>query len=139
MSEVEALYRDLLLDHSKNPRNFGALAGATRSAHRSNPFCGDALTVYVKLSGDCIVDARFDGAGCAISMASASMMTISLVGKTRAAAFALAQQFDRLVTGATSEADGFGELAVFGKVAEFPVRIECARLSWHALGALLSL
>jgi nitrogen fixation NifU-like protein len=75
MSEVEALYQDLLLDHSRNPRNFGVLPDATRSVHRNNPFCGDALTVHVKLSGDRIVDARFEEAGCAISMASASMMT----------------------------------------------------------------
>jgi nitrogen fixation protein NifU and related proteins len=137
MSEVEALYQALLLNHSRNPRNFGALAGATRSIHRNNPFCGDALTVHVKLSGDRIVDARFEGAGCAISMASASMMTISLTGKTCGEARALAEKFDRLVTGATSEGDELGELAVLGKVAEFPVRVECARLAWHALLAAL--
>jgi nitrogen fixation NifU-like protein len=133
MSEVEALYQDLLLDHMRSPRNFGALAGATRSIHRNNPFCGDALTVYLKLSGDHIVDARFDGAGCAISVASASMMTMSLIGKTCSEARALADRFERLVGGSNSEADGLGELAVLGKVAEFPVRVECARLAWHAL------
>lgn len=137
MSEVAELYQDLLLDHSRSPRNFGALAGATRSVHRNNPFCGDALTVHLKLCGDRIVDARFEGAGCAISVASASMMTIGVTGKTCGEAHALAEQFDRLVTGSTSEADGLGELAVLGKVAEFPVRVECARLAWHALRTAL--
>jgi nitrogen fixation NifU-like protein len=138
MSEVTELYRDLLLDHSKNPRNFGPLPDATRSVHRNNPFCGDALTVHLKLSADRIVDARFEGAGCAISVASASMMTTSLTGKTCSEANALAEQFERLVTGSMGAADGLGELAVLGKVAEFPVRVECARLAWHALRAALS-
>jgi len=138
MPEVTALYPDLLLDHSKNPRNFGALPDATRSAHRNNPFCGDALTVHLKLSADRIVDARFEGAGCAISVASASMMTISVTGKTRGEAQALAEQIERLVTGSASAADSLGELAVLGKVAEFPVRVECARLAWFALLAALS-
>jgi len=138
MSELMALYPDLLLDHSKNPRNFGALPGATRSAHRNNPFCGDALTVHLKVSDDRIVDARFEGAGCAISMASASMMTTSLTGKTCREAHALTERFEQLVTGNASAAHGLGELAVLGKVAEFPVRVECARLAWYALRAALS-
>src|SRR5262249_14770603 len=127
------------LDHSRSPRNFGALTGATRSEHRNNPFCGDAFTVYVNFSKDRIVDARFEGSGCAISVASASMMTTSVAGKTCAEARALAERFDRMVAGSESEADGLGELVAFSRVAEFPARVECARLAWQALlGALFS-
>lgn len=141
MSNVGALYHRLLLDHGKSPRNFGPLPGASHHAQRDNPLCGDQFTVHVKVSGDLIVDAGFEGAGCAISMASASMMTASIKGMTSAQAEDLSDRFDRMVStppGDIVVRGELGELAAFAGVAEFPVRVECARLPWRALAAALA-
>lgn len=136
MSELQELYQSLILDHNRSPRNFGALEGADRHAEGYNPLCGDQVRVELKLEGDRIVDIKFSGNGCAISKASASLMTTAVKGKTRAEASELFAGFHGLVTGAAIPADPkktLGKLAVFAGVAEFPVRVKCATLAWHAL------
>ena len=139
MSDLRDLYQEMILDHSKRPRNFGALEYADRDADGHNPLCGDRLRVYVKLADDVIDDVSFEGSGCAISTASASVMTQSVKGKTLAEAKELFERFHALVTGKTSVDDEeFGKLAVFGGVSEFPVRVKCATLSWHTLQAALN-
>ena len=139
-SELRELYQEVILDHSKHPRNLREIAGA-RHADGHNPLCGDKATIFVKLSGDVIEDASFVGRGCSISTASASMMTEILKGKTTAAAEALFDRFHALITGDPSkpprEAEGVGKLAVFSGVCEFPVRVKCAALAWHTLRAAL--
>jgi nitrogen fixation protein NifU and related proteins len=140
MSELRELYQELILDHSRHPRNYGALEGADRTAEGYNPLCGDQLTVYVKLDGDVIRDVRFCGSGCAISKASASLMTAALKGKTRAEAETLFGRFHGMVTGspdAPADPEELGKLAVFAGVREFPVRVKCASLPWHTLRAAL--
>lgn len=140
MSELRDLYQQLILDHSKKPRNFHKLEGANRTAEGHNPLCGDQITLYLRVEDDVIRGIGFEGSGCAISKASASMMTDSVKGKTRAEAQRLFEQFHDLVTGETDEgrdpAD-LGKLAVFSGVKEFPVRVKCATLSWHTLRAAL--
>jgi nitrogen fixation NifU-like protein len=141
-SSLRELYQEVILDHSKKPRNFGELAGANRKADGYNPLCGDRETVYVQLDGDRVTDVRFKGAGCSISTASASMMTEAVKGKTRAEAEDLFERFHGLVTrDATApreETDPkLGKLAVFSGVSEFPVRVKCASLPWHTLKAAL--
>jgi len=136
MPDPGALYQELILGHSKNPRNFGPLAGATHQAQRENPFCGDEITVALVLVGERISAIRFHGAGCTIAMASSSMMTDELAGKTRAQAAALARNFFRLVSGHSGEG-ALGPLDAFAAVARFPVRVQCARLPWRALLAAL--
>ena len=136
MSELQELYQSLILDHNRNPRNFGPLDGADRHAEGFNPLCGDQVKVDVKLEGDRIADIRFSGNGCAISKASASLMTTAVKGKTLAEAEALFAGFHGLVTGAAVPEDpkkSLGKLAIFAGVAEFPVRVKCATLAWHAL------
>jgi nitrogen fixation protein NifU and related proteins len=132
VSELRELYQEVILDHSKHPRNLRAIEDA-RHAEGNNPLCGDIATIYVKLKGDVIEDASFVGRGCSISTASASMMTESLKGKTAAEA---------LITGdptkPPSETEGLGKLAVFSGVSEFPVRVKCAALPWHTLRAALA-
>ena len=132
----------MILDHSKGPRNFGELAGANRSAEGYNPLCGDRETVFVRLEDDVLKEVGFRGAGCAISTASASMMTESLKGKTRAEAEALFERFRDLITGQDGESEPgapeLGKLAVFSGVREYPVRIKCATLPWHTLKAALA-
>ena len=138
MSELSDLYQEVILDHSRHPHNYRAMTGATRQAEGYNPLCGDQLTLYVKMDGDKIQDISFEGHGCAISKSSASVMTDSVKGKTKAEAAALFEKFRTLVTdpGATplEETD---KLAVFSGVSEFPTRVKCAILSWHTLRSVL--
>ncbi len=140
MSDVGQLYQEVILDHYKKPRNFRKLDGANRNAEGYNPLCGDKVTVYVKLEDGLVRDIGFQGSGCAISTAAASMMTTSLKGKTLAEAEALFQSFHRLVTGQPDRAMDhveLGKLAVFSGISEFPVRVKCATLPWHTLHAAL--
>ena len=141
MGELRELYQEVILDHSKRPRNFGELPGANRSAEGYNPLCGDRETVFVRLEDDVLEDVGFRGTGCAISTASASMMTDAVKGRTRAEAEALFERFHRLITGQDGEkersAPELGKLAVFSGVREFPVRVKCATLPWHTLKAAL--
>lgn len=140
MSYLNDLYQEVILDHNKKPRNFGELKEANRKAEGFNPLCGDKVTVYVKLEDDVIKDISFRGKGCAISTASASLMTESLKGKTRGEVEALFKGFHNLVTGkpdATASGPELGKLAVFHGVSEYPVRVKCATLVWHTLQAAL--
>jgi len=140
MSELRELYQSVILDHNKHPRNFGEIEEPSRVAHGYNPLCGDKLTVFLVIKGDVIEDAHFVGAGCAISTASASLMTQSVKGRTVAEAERLFEGFHELVTGepgAAVDADSLGKLAVFGGVREFPVRVKCATLAWHTLKSAL--
>lgn len=134
------LYQDMILDHNKRPRNFRAIADADRSLEGFNPLCGDRLTLFLKMDGDRIADAAFQGHGCAISTASASLMTEAVKGKKRAEAEKLFSAFQRLVTrdGPAPKKDETGKLAVFSGVGEFPARVKCATLCWHTLKAALS-
>ena len=136
MSELQELYQSLILDHNRSPRNFGALEGADRHAEGFNPLCGDQVKVDLKLEGDRIADIKFSGNGCAISKASASLMTTAVKGKSLAEAERLFEGFHGLVTGTNPPDDpktALGKLAIFAGVAEFPVRVKCATLAWHAL------
>jgi nitrogen fixation NifU-like protein len=137
MSDLRDLYQEVIIDHGRRPRNFGPLPGANRSAEGFNPLCGDRLTLHLKVAGGVIREVRFEGAGCAISTASASLMTEALRGKTEAEAEALFGDFHALVTG-TEPAAGVGKLAVLAGVREFPSRIKCATLAWHTLRAALA-
>jgi len=138
MSDLRELYQQLIVDHSKSPRNCRPLEGANLSAEGYNPLCGDHVTLYVQLEGDRVKDISFQGNGCAISTASASLLTEVLKGKTRGEAEALFQGFHNLVTGNAAEASSLGKLKVFAGVSEFPVRVKCATLVWHTLKAALS-
>lgn len=135
------LYQEVILDHSKRPRNYGKLPDADRHAEGYNPLCGDHFTVYVRLDGDRIGAIGFEGSGCAISKASASMMTTSVQGKTTAQAEALFNDVHRMLKGeldAAAHAEALGKLTVFSGVSEFPVRVKCASLPWHTLNAALA-
>src|SRR3954470_5826991 len=135
--ELDELYREVILDHTKHPRNFREISNATRTADGHNRLCGDKLKIFVKLNGDKIEDVSFKGAGCSISTASASMMTEALKGKTIAEANELFTKFHGLVTGPPDEvqetSDELGKLAAFHGVRKFPVRVKCATLAWHTL------
>ena len=137
--DLKDLYRDVILDHNKRPRNFGRLESADAHADGHNPLCGDRLSVFVKFEGDRIADLRFEGKGCAISTASASIMTSELKGKTVAEAEEIFEQFHRMVTGAPDGdwEEKLGKLAAFSGVSQFPVRVKCASLCWHTLKAAL--
>lgn len=138
MSDLRELYQDVILEHSKAPRNYRELQSADHKAEGYNPLCGDHFTVYLNLEGDAIQDVTFQGAGCAISKASASMMTQSVKGKSKEEATKLFEEFHKLVTGEGSgNQEGLGKLAVFSGVSEFPVRVKCASLAWHTLLAAL--
>ena len=138
MSELRDLYQEVILDHSKSPRNFRTLGRPAHHAEGYNPLCGDRVTVYVELDGETIKDVAFQGSGCAISTASASLMTQSLKGRTLAEAESVFGAFHELVTGKDSLQTGdLGKLAVFTGVREFPVRVKCATLAWHTLRAAL--
>ena len=142
-SELRELYQEVILDHSKRPRNFREIPAATGRADGFNPLCGDKATVFLELDGDVVKDVSFKGAGCSISTASASMMTEALRGKTRAEAEALFERFHRLVTSdplrsPTDDASDLGKLAAFSGVSEFPVRVKCASLPWHTFKAALT-
>lgn len=138
MDEMRELYQETILDHHKHPRNFRKLEGANHSAEGYNPLCGDRITVYVLLEGDTIEDVAFEGSGCAICTASASVMTELVKGKTIDEVEALFGRFHDLVTGDPSEkpnTEGLGKMAVFFGVREFPVRVKCATLAWHTIRA----
>jgi SUF system NifU family Fe-S assembly protein len=138
MSDLRELYQEVILEHSKHPRNYRALQAANHKAEGYNPLCGDHYTVYVDVQDGSIRDISFEGTGCAISKASASMMTQSLKGKSAADAEALFGKFHELVTGRSETGDEVGKLAVFAGVSEFPLRVKCATLAWHALRAALN-
>ena len=135
--ELIDLYRDVILDHNRRPRNFGALESADASVEGFNPMCGDRLTVRLKMAGESIADIRFEGQGCAISTASASLMTEAVKGKTRAQALALFDRIHRLLTDDAAPSDELGKLAALSGVREFPVRVKCASLCWHTLASAL--
>ncbi|WP_044949658.1 Fe-S cluster assembly sulfur transfer protein SufU [Chthonomonas calidirosea] len=138
---LRELYQEIILEHNRNPRNFGALEDADFTASGHNPLCGDQVTVYLKMDGDYIKDIRFVGQGCAISKASASLMTTSLKGKTRGEAEAIFEAFHKMVTSDEDldeqTMEKLGKLAVFAGVREFPTRVKCASLAWHTLRAAL--
>ncbi len=132
------LYQQLIVDHSRRPRNFRAIPDANWKVEGYNPLCGDKMTIYVKLEDGVVKEIGFQGAGCAISTASASMLTESVKGKTRAEAEALFQRFHALVTGQPAAAEvPLGKLAAFSGVCDYPTRVKCATLAWHALRAAL--
>jgi nitrogen fixation NifU-like protein len=135
MSDLRELYQQVILDHNKNPRNFHEMADATRRVEGYNPLCGDHYTIFVRVDGDTIRDVSFTGNGCAISKASASVMSSTLKGKSKAEAESLFVTFHRLVTGDASglSAADLGRLAAFSGVSEFPARVKCATLAWHTL------
>jgi nitrogen fixation protein NifU and related proteins len=139
MGSLSSLYQDMILDHNRSPQNYGRLENANRRVEGHNPLCGDQLTIWLRMDGDRIHEATFEGSGCAISKASASLMTTAVKGKTRDEAEQLFGQFRKLVTGTLqpSDAETLGKLAVFSGVSEYPVRVKCASLSWHALKAAL--
>jgi nitrogen fixation NifU-like protein len=135
--ELNDLYRDVILDHNRRPRNFGPLEAADASADGVNPLCGDRLTLRLKLAADKIEEIRFEGQGCAISTASASLMTEAVKGKTRAEALGLFERIHRLLTEDDAEPDGLGKLAALSGVREYPARVKCASLCWHTLASAL--
>ncbi len=138
MPDLTGLYQEMILDHSKRPHNFRRMESPSVHADGYNPLCGDKVALFFKLDGDRIVDASFQGSGCAISTASASILTDTLKGKTRTEAESLFERFHDLVTGkqATSELP-LGKLAVFAGVSEFPARVKCAILAWHTMKSAL--
>ena len=140
MSELSELYQQVILDHNKKPRNFQKLEGANRTAEGFNPLCGDQLTVYLLMDEGAVCEVSFVGSGCAISKASASMMTQAVKGKTREEARALFEEFHRMVTGELdeeSEPNHLGRLKIFAGVRDYPARVKCASLPWHTLHAAL--
>jgi nitrogen fixation protein NifU and related proteins len=141
MSELSELYQQVILDHNKKPRNFRRLADATQTADGYNPLCGDQLTVDLRVADDRIEEATFEGSGCAISKASASMMTQAVKGKSREEAERLFGEFHRMVTGELDEEreeNSLGRLKIFAGVREYPARVKCASLPWHTLHAALA-
>jgi nitrogen fixation NifU-like protein len=134
---VDDLYQEIIIDHSKRPRNFHAMDDANRRADGYNPLCGDKLKLFLKMDGDVVRDASFTGAGCAISTASASLMTESLKGKSRAEALHLLNEFHELLTTDVQAAKDLGKLKVFGGVRDYPARVKCATLAWHTLKSAL--
>jgi len=141
MSDLSDLYQEVILDHNRRPRNYGALPDASRTVQGHNPLCGDKVTLYVRLDGDRISGIAFEGSGCAISKASASLMTDAVKGGTIDQANALFDRFHAMVTtpiGQPVDEAPLGKLAVFAGVREFPVRVKCASLAWHTLKAALS-
>lgn len=140
MSELSDLYQEVILEHNKNPRNFREIETADRKAVGNNPLCGDALQVFVEIYADTIKDVSFKGSGCAISKASASMMTEAVKGKSLDQALILFDEFHRMVLGeldVENDDNHLGKLRVFAGVLEFPARVKCASLSWHTLKAAL--
>lgn len=138
MPDLRDLYQELIIDHGRRPRNFGALADANHTAEGFNPLCGDRITLFVKTRDGVIEDVRFEGTGCAISTASASLMSEALKGRTVVEAQALFDGFHALVTGhGAAEEPPLGKLEVLAGVAEFPARVKCATLAWHTLLAAL--
>lgn len=141
MSELSELYQQVILDHNKKPRNFRKLETANHSAEGFNPLCGDQLTVYLSLEDDAVKEITFEGSGCAISKAAASMMTQAVKGKSKKEAEQLFTEFHGMVTGELDEEtapNGLGNLKIFSGVREFPVRVKCASLPWHTMHAALN-
>ena len=141
MSELSELYQQVILDHNKKPRNFRKLETANHTAEGYNPLCGDQLTVYLDLEDDAVKDISFEGSGCAISKAAASMMTQAVKGKTKEEVEQLFDEFHEMVTGDLDEEttpNHLGHLKIFAGVREFPVRVKCATLSWHTMHAALN-
>jgi nitrogen fixation NifU-like protein len=141
MSELSELYQQVILDHNKKPRNFRRIEDANRRAEGYNPLCGDQLTVYMQLEDEVVKDVSFEGSGCAISKAAASMMTQSVKGKTKEEAETLFGEFHRMVTGELDEQlepHHLGRLTIFAGVRDFPARVKCASLSWHTMHAALN-
>ena len=141
MSELSELYQQVILDHNKKPRNFRKLENANHTAEGYNPLCGDHLTVYLALENDLVEEVGFEGSGCAISKAAASMMTQAVKGKSKQQAENLFQEFHSMVTGELNEEmeeNSLGNLKIFAGVREFPVRVKCATLPWHTLHAALN-
>jgi nitrogen fixation NifU-like protein len=145
MSELEELYQDMIMEHNRKPRNFRLLDGADRSAEGFNPFCGDTITIYLALDGDQVADIGFQGSGCAISRASASMLTESVKGKSLAEAEKIFDAFHEMLTRAPvdeaehehDDDDLLGDLEMLSGVSAFPTRVKCATLSWNTLKAAL--
>jgi len=137
MSDLRELYQQVILDHNRKPRNFRKIANANRAAEGYNPLCGDRITVEVRVEDGIVKDAAFQGAGCAISKAAASMMTASVNGKSETEVDTLFRGVHAMLTGANGAPADVGKLAVFAGVREFPSRIKCATLAWHALQAAL--
>jgi len=140
MSELSELYQQVILDHNKKPRNFHKLENANRSADGYNPLCGDQLHVYLHVEDDQVKEVSFEGSGCAISKASASMMTQAVKGKTKQEAETLFHEFHRMATGdldEENEPNHLGKLKIFAGVRDFPARVKCATLSWHTMHAAL--
>ncbi|HSU59559.1 MAG TPA: SUF system NifU family Fe-S cluster assembly protein [Bryobacteraceae bacterium] len=137
MSDLHDLYQETILDHSKRPRNKAALAGATHKAEGYNPLCGDRLSLQLKIENGHITGVGFQGAGCAISTASASLMTEAIKGKTPDEVESAFQKFHALLTEERPPAPDLGKLAVFSGVREYPMRVKCATLAWHTLRAAL--
>jgi nitrogen fixation NifU-like protein len=141
MPDLRELYQQIILEHNRSPRNFRAMTDASRTAEGTNPLCGDQITLYVKLDGETIADVSFQGSGCAISQASASLMTTAVKGKSRAEAEELFHAFRALVTGGSespADTERLGRLAALAGVRRFPARVKCANLAWHTLHEALS-
>ncbi len=141
MSELSELYQQVILDHNKKPRNFRKLDDANYTAEGYNPLCGDQLTIYLNLEDDLVKEVGFEGSGCAISKASASMMTQAVKGKSKEQAENLFKEFHLMVTGELDEEaqeNSLGNLKIFAGVREFPVRVKCATLPWHTMHAALN-
>ena len=139
MSDLNDLYQEVILDHNRRPRNFHQLPNPSHTAEGYNPLCGDRLTLYLKIDGETIEDVSFEGAGCAISKASASMMTDAVKGRTVAEAGALFERFHRMVTTPPDRpVEDMGKLSSLAGVREFPVRVKCASLAWHTLQAAMA-
>lgn len=139
MLDLKDLYQEVIVDHNRSPRNFGRIEGADRTLEGFNPLCGDHLTLYVKFDGDQIRDIRFDGSGCAISVASASLMTEAIKGKTIREADEIFESFHDLLTAEGNSVDPakLGKLAALAGVRDYPVRVKCAVLCWHAMHSAL--
>jgi nitrogen fixation protein NifU and related proteins len=142
VSDLKQLYQEIIVDHSRRPRNFGALAEANRQARGDNPLCGDRVEVFLEVAGDRVANASFQGAGCALSTASASLMTEAVKGKSLAEVEELFEAFHELLTGDPSQPgeapELLGKLEVFSGVREFPVRVKCCTLAWHTLKSALA-
>jgi nitrogen fixation NifU-like protein len=139
MSDLNDLYQEVILDHNRRPRNFHPIADASHTAEGYNPLCGDRLTLYLKVADGIVVDVSFEGAGCAISKASASLMTDAVKGRSVAGVRALFERFHRMVTTPPDEpVEDLGKLSALAGVREFPVRVKCASLAWHTLKAAMS-
>ena len=141
MSDLSDLYQEVILDHNKSPRNYRAMADANRKGEGYNPLCGDHVTVFLRLEDGVIQDISFQGSGCAISKASASMMTAELKGKNQSAARELFESVHKMLTGESDDGRGaetLGKLAILSGVCKFPARVKCASLAWHTVNAALA-